>query len=103
MTKLDPYKQRLLNWKPEDSKVRPENIDQWNEVSCFNRLPTKLELKDLGLDALTHGWLPNKPIINSKTRVLAIGSCFARYFILWFAEHGFNQLFPKSPYNALLT
>jgi hypothetical protein len=34
--------------------------------------------------------------------VLAIGSCFARYFVLWLAEHGFNKLLPQSPYNALL-
>jgi len=33
---------------------------------------------------------------------LAVGSCFARYFTLWLAEHGFNRAFPESPYNALL-
>jgi len=51
---------------------------------------------------LAKGWLPEHPIINLTTRVLAVGSCFARNFTLWLAEHGFNRAFPDSPYNALL-
>ena len=46
--------------------------------------------------------MPAEPLISRATRVVAIGSCFARYFILWLAEHGFNESIPQSPYNALL-
>jgi len=48
------------------------------------------------------GWLPAEPLITPETRVVAIGSCFARYFVLWLAEHGFNKTTPQSPYNALM-
>src|SRR6478672_8948775 len=54
------------------------------------------------MDAVGEGWLPAEPLISRATRVVAIGSCFARYFILWLAEHGFNESIPQSPYNALL-
>jgi hypothetical protein len=65
-------------------------------------LPDKTQLGTLGMDALGDGWLPAEPLISRATRVVAIGSCFARYFILWLAEHGFNESMPQSPYNALL-
>src|ERR1700687_6393502 len=54
------------------------------------------------MDALGDAWLPAEPLISRATRVVAIGSCFARYFIVWLAEHGFNESMPQSPYNALL-
>jgi hypothetical protein len=50
---------------------------------------------------IAEGWLPREPLINSRTRALAIGSCFARNFIVWLAEHGFNQAEGRSPYGAL--
>jgi hypothetical protein len=65
-------------------------------------LPDKTQLGTLGMDAVGEGWLPAEPLISRATRVVAIGSCFARYFILWLAEHGFNESIPESPYNALL-
>lgn len=43
-----------------------------------------------------------QPIIGPDTNVLALGSCFARYFILWLGDHGFNRSIPESPYNALI-
>jgi hypothetical protein len=48
------------------------------------------------------GWKPKKPIIGPETRVLALGSCFARYFIIWLGDHGFNTSFSRSPYEALI-
>src|SRR6185437_4238308 len=52
--------------------------------------------------AIARGWLPSNPIIGPETRVLAVGSCFARYFTLWLAENGFNRAFRHSPYNAMV-
>lgn len=97
------YKEKLINWElPLENEVSPSSIDKWYLGKVFNKYPDKFELQNEGLDSIAKGWLPDTPIINEHTKVLAIGSCFARNFILWLAEHGFNKQFPNSPYNALL-
>lgn len=96
------YKDQMLNWVPGDKVVSPDIIGRWHKGKVYNQLPTKQQLKQEGMSLIATGWLPNQPIIDSSTRVLAVGSCFARNFTLWLAEHGFNQAFPDSPYNALL-
>lgn len=78
------------------------DVGRWHIGKEYNRLPKKREVRDKGLMVLAKGWLPETPFINTTTRVLAVGSCFAQHFTLWLAEHGFNQKFPDSPYNALL-
>lgn len=92
----------LIQWYPDESYVRPGNMARWHKGATYRRVPDKTQLSALGMDALGDGWLPAEPLITPETRVLAIGSCFARYFILWLAEHGFNKATPQSPYNALL-
>jgi hypothetical protein len=92
----------LVEWSIDDSLMSSVNLSRWYKGSTYRRLPDKSQLRTLGMDALGDGWLPAKPLISRGTRVVAIGSCFARYFILWLAEHGFNKSMPQSPYNALL-
>jgi len=92
----------LVEWTHDDSLMSPVNVSRWYKGSTYRRLPDKTQLSTLGMDALGDGWLPAEPLISPATRVVAIGSCFARYFILWLAEHGFNKSMPQSPYNALL-
>jgi hypothetical protein len=92
----------LVEWSHDDSLMTPLNLSRWYKGSTYRRLPDKAQLGTLGMDALGDGWLPAEPLISPATRVVAIGSCFARYFILWLAEHGFNKSIPQSPYNALL-
>jgi hypothetical protein len=92
----------LVEWSHDDSLMTPLNVSRWYKGSTYRRLPDKAQLSTLGMDALGDGWLPAEPLISPATRVVAIGSCFARYFILWLAEHGFNKSMPQSPYNALL-
>jgi hypothetical protein len=70
--------------------------------NTYNRLPNKPQLRKLGMAEIAEGWLPCAPIITPDTSVLAVGSCFASHFTMWLADHGFNQKFPDSPYNALL-
>ena len=82
--------------------MSPATLSRWYKGTTYRRLPDKTQLGTLGMDALGDGWLPAEPLISRATRVVAIGSCFARYFILWLAEHGFNESIPQSPYNALL-
>ena len=91
----------LVEWSIDDSVFSSVNLSRWYKGTTYRRLPDKTQLGTLGMDALGDGWLPAKPLISRATRVVAIGSCFARYFILWLAEHGFNESMPQSPYNAL--
>lgn len=99
--KID-YKDGLVNWKSKQHLVTPDNISKWHKGAVYNTYPDKRALRDEGGKAVAHGWLPERPLIARDTRVLAVGSCFARNFTLWLAEHGFNRSFPESPYNALL-
>jgi len=92
----------LVEWSVDDSVMSPATLSRWYKGTTYRRLPDKTQLGTLGMDALGDGWLPAEPLISRATRVVAIGSCFARYFILWLAEHGFNESIPQSPYNALL-
>lgn len=96
------YKEKLINWQSRRDQVTPDFIGRWHLGKIYNQYPDKRALAEEGVAAITKGWLPESPIISPSTRVLAVGSCFARNFTLWLAEHGFNQRFPDSPYNALL-
>jgi hypothetical protein len=96
------YKDGLVNWGSRDTVVTPDNIARWHKGATYHHYPDKARLREEGGDAVTLGWLPRRPLIGRDTRVLAVGSCFARNFTLWLAEHGFNRAFPQSPYNALL-
>jgi|GEM_PF-779085 hypothetical protein len=92
----------VVEWPIDHSVMSPATLSRWYKGTTYRRLPDKTQLGTLGMDALGDGWLPAEPLISRATRVVAIGSCFARYFILWLAEHGFNESIPQSPYNALL-
>src|ERR1700687_456398 len=98
----DAERAGLVAWSLDDSLMSPVNLSRWYKGSTYRRFPDKTQLSTLGMDALGDGWLPAEPLISRATRVVAIGSCCARYFILWLAEHGFNESMPQSPYNALL-
>ncbi|MEW5975381.1 MAG: GSCFA domain-containing protein [Acidobacteriota bacterium] len=100
---MNPDREKLLAWKVEDDAApQSPSMGQWFKGSTLNWLPTKAEMRQSGLEQVLHGWTPPQPLITPQTRVLALGSCFARYFVLWLGDHGFNQNFPDSPYNALL-
>jgi hypothetical protein len=96
------FKDGLVNWPARPDLVTPGNIARWHKGSVYHEYPDKRTLRSRGGAAIAEGWLPGKPLIGRDTRVLAVGSCFARNFTLWLAEHGFNRAFPESPYNALL-
>lgn len=106
MTNKTPHipdpKEELINWSSRQHLVSPDFIGKWHTGQVYNQLPSKSRLRKEGLTNIAKGWLPPAPIIDVDTRVLAVGSCFARNFTLWLAEHGFNQSFTDSPYNALL-
>ncbi|HZZ95334.1 MAG TPA: GSCFA domain-containing protein [Usitatibacter sp.] len=92
----------LLSWKPSPAEVRPDNIPRWHKGAVYHQFPDKKRMREAGPDALLEGWKPSAPLIGRETRVLAVGSCFARHFTLWLAENGFNRDFRGSAYNALL-
>jgi hypothetical protein len=100
----DPEKNRIVDWKLADGEISPQMdiSDRWFKTEDFKWLPTKSEMRTSGLESLMDGWKPKKPFIGPETKVIALGSCFASYFVIWLAEHGFNKLVPQSPYNALI-
>jgi hypothetical protein len=93
---------KLLDWQPNPKAVRPDDMPRWHKGSVFHQYPDKQRLRENGLETILEGWAPRAPLIARDTRVLAVGSCFARHFTLWLAENGFNRAFGASPYNALL-
>jgi len=100
---MDTNRKNLVEWTPDEG-ISPQTdvMGRWFKKEDFNWLPSKSELRKMGLACLLDGWKPDKPIIDQHTRVIGLGSCFARYFILWLADHGFNKSIPDSPYNALI-
>ena len=101
---MDPHKKKLVDWQIAEGDIAPQmdSSDQWFTTENFHWLPSKRQLRESGLQSVMEGWTPSAPIITPETRVIALGSCFASYFVIWLAEHGFNKLLPESPYNALI-
>lgn len=102
MTNTNDYKDKLATWDAHPESVTPATIGKWHKGKIYHHLPNKPQLRKEGMAAIAEGWLPDAPIITPDTNVLAVGSCFASHFTMWLADHGFNQKFPDSPYNALL-
>ena len=96
-------KERLTIWNVEPELISLANLDKWYlGEGPVRKIPTKAQLAESGIAPLLDGWRPDKPIIGADTRVIGVGSCFARYFVLWLAERGFNRAIDSSPYNALV-
>jgi hypothetical protein len=95
-------RESLVEWHGDPDKLSMQNLDDWYLGGTVHRVPTKRDVASEGPRSLLEGWVPDKPIIGDTTRVIGLGSCFARYFILWLAENGFNKAADNSPHNALL-
>ncbi len=96
-------KQGLVEWHADPESMSLQNLDKWYlGEGRIHTVPTKADYSRGGIRTLLDGWLPETPLIGADTRVIGVGSCFARYFILWLAEQGFNRAVDSSPYNALM-
>ena len=95
-------RQSLVDWQGDPDKLSMQNLDDWYLGGAVHRVPTKHDIASEGPKSLLEGWIPETPVIDASTRVIGLGSCFARYFILWLAENGFNKAVDSSPHNALL-
>ncbi|MEP7068175.1 MAG: GSCFA domain-containing protein, partial [Usitatibacter sp.] len=96
-------KESLVEWHPDPANMSLQNLDTWYlGGDRVHVVPRKKEYAVSGIQSLVEGWLPAAPLIGEETRVIGVGSCFARYFILWLAENGFNRNVDTSPYNALM-
>jgi hypothetical protein len=99
----DDARRALQQWQLDAGEMAPQTEAGHPELyGRRNLLPSKHELRRAGADAVLEGWKPKAPLIHADTRVLAFGSCFASYFILWLGDHGFNRGASRSPYNMLL-
>jgi hypothetical protein len=98
--------------QPEDRRHAPVLFDtreqhiaspaQWYKGEDFQRYPTNDALcSEDGIEFILRGWRPDKPIITPRTRVLALGSCFAANFLDWMEEHGLGENSTFLPYTAL--
>jgi len=97
-----PRKDALVDWHRDPDDMLLQNLDTWHLGGKVHVVPSKQEYSASGIQSLVEGWLPSAPLIGDRTRVIGVGSCFARYFILWLAEKGFNKSVDASPYNALM-
>jgi hypothetical protein len=82
------------DWK--DRANRSRNNRYWFNGVTRTRFPTKAEIRDAGPQSVLKGWIPPEPLISPGSRVLALGSCFAAYFIEWLATNGYKQAFSDS-------
>ena len=92
-------KDKLVAWKHDPEALSLQNLDSWYLGGTVHKVPPK---QDYAIESILEGWLPREPPIGQSTRVIGVGSCFARYFVLWLAENGFNKEADESPYNALI-
>ena len=96
-------KERLTIWNVEPELISLANLDKWYlGEGPVHKIPTKAQIAESGIAPILEGWSPARPLIGADTRVIGVGSCFARYFVLWLAERGFNRAVDSSPYNALV-
>lgn len=79
---------RLSEWKYEPGALSLENPDRWYLGDHFHRFP---QYRPIEAHDILFGWLPSRKLITGGTKVLAIGSCFAEYFIRFLALHGYNR------------
>ena len=64
-----------------DIRQRVHFSDQQRLGPYVARLyPTKEELRAGGIEALLEGYLPQRPLIDRDSKVIALGSCFAALF-----------------------
>ena len=100
---MNREKQGLVEWHADPESMSLQNLDKWYlGEGRIHTVPTKADYAAGGIRTVLDGWLPEQPLIHADTRVIGVGSCFARYFILWLAEQGFNRAVDESPYNALM-
>jgi hypothetical protein len=94
--------EKLTEWHADPENMSLQNLDSWYLGGTVHTVPRKKDFGERGIESILEGWLPKEPLIRDDTRVIGVGSCFARYFILWLAENGFNKAVDTSPYNALM-
>jgi hypothetical protein len=75
--------------------------DRWYKGAHFNVLPSKSEMRHGQFASVLQGWKPPEPIIHADTRVVAMGSCFASYFVAWLDARGFNRT-ATNPLSAFI-
>jgi hypothetical protein len=73
-----------------------EGLHKWFKDYAYTTYPLRAQLQEDGLELILAGWKPTEPFITPQTRVLALGSCFAGYFVEWLASNGYNQEFTAS-------
>ena len=87
--------ERMIDFEVDGQRQRASYT--WFRGDHCNFNPTYRNLRTAE-DVVRHvfrGWLPERPIISSDTRIAAFGSCFAEEISKWLAQRNFSILTRK--------
>ncbi len=89
----------LSEWKAEGGSLSFEQSWKWYKGEYCNRFPLNRETT---VDDILLGWMPETPFITKSTKALALGSCFADYFIQFLKYRGYNDWLIREEKFALI-
>jgi hypothetical protein len=88
----------LSTWTMSTGELDFQEPETWYKGEHCHRFPID---RPLVIADILHGWTPPQRLINSGTKVLAFGSCFAEYFIAFLGRAGYNRWQLPSEQHAL--
>jgi hypothetical protein len=83
----------------QDRARRARNNRYWFNGVKRTPFPNKLQIRDAGPESILEGWAPAEPLIRPGSRVLALGSCFAAYFVEWLALNDRILVLARNPFE----
>jgi GSCFA family protein len=87
----------LSTWQQPAEDLHFEEPESWYKGEHCNRYPTE---RSLAVEDILRGWKPPKKLITADTKVVALGSCFAEFFVKFLAQHGYNRWqLPNEPHS----
>jgi hypothetical protein len=87
--------ERMIHFEV-DGQRQQANYTWFRGDHCnFNPTHKNLRTAEDVVNYVLRGWLPDRPIISSETRIAAFGSCFAEEISKWLAQRDFSILTRK--------
>jgi hypothetical protein len=78
--------------KFKQGNIKGQALKWWyrGEHCNFNPYRKNIDEEDAIEKYVLQGWLPDQPLINKKTNIVAFGSCFAANILRYLKEVGYN-------------
>src|SRR5579862_241294 len=87
----------LSTWRQPADDLHFEEPERWYKGEYCNRYPTE---RSITVEDILRGWKPSRKLISADTKVVALGSCFAEFFVKFLTEHGYNRWqLPSEPHS----